>query len=231
MAKVKTGGGSREIGSRGDKKTDLREATLEVALHYHGDRGALGYALFEAVNTALFSGELPWPWITWALTAHGGCLGLTHVSESPIITLHPSILGGSEKTHPWGVPPERLGVLFALDVMIHESTHVAVEYLRGGRQGGESSHNNPAWMAEINRLAPLLGFAAVEATMSRPTRIGKTIQRAVRGNVPLAVAATFPSGLRASLGEDDTYYLAKILPFPVALPEAYAHGLAANTAV
>jgi hypothetical protein len=197
---------------------DCREATLLVAEHYHGPRGLLGYGLFEAVNAHLFASALPWPWVTWALAPHGQCLGLTNSSRQPIITLHPSVLGGTEKRAPWGMQPAWLGVLYALDVMIHECMHVAVNYLRGGCQGGESSHNNPAWIAEVNRIAVLLGFADVQAGMSSPKRAGKTLKRHTMGNIPFKVAATFPHALRAERGEADAYYRAKVFPFPVMVP-------------
>jgi hypothetical protein len=196
---------------------DLREATVLVAEHYHGPRGLLGYALFEAVNAHLFDGALPWPWVTWALTPHGGCVGYTTGGRQPTITLHPSVLGGTERERPWGKHPAWLGTLFALDVMIHECMHVAVAYLRGGHQG-ESSHNNATWMAEVNRLAPLLGFADVHAALSRPTRTGKTVQRQTTGNVPLPVAAGFPYLLREARGVAAAYYGGKVPPFPVQLP-------------
>jgi hypothetical protein len=96
--------------------------------------------------------------------------------------------------------------------------HVAVQYLRGGWQGGDSSHNNPAWIAEVNRIAPLLGLADVEAGMKRPKRTGKTIKRTETGNIPFSAVTTFPGGLREVRGTADAYYRAKQLPFPVHLP-------------
>lgn len=197
---------------------DMRTMTEAVAAHYYGSHGPLGYRLFEAINRVLFAAELPWPLVVWGLTAHGRCLGYTSVGAAPIITLHPSLLGGTEKADPWGIPPGWLGVLYVLDVLIHECMHVAVHYLRGGRQGGDSSHNNPAWIAEVNRLAPLLGFAGVEAGMKRPTRMGKTIKRVETGTISYQAVTTFPGGLRTSRATADAYYRARVLPFPVALP-------------
>jgi hypothetical protein len=196
----------------------MRAMTEAVTALYYGRYGPLGYRLFEAVNLALFADALPWPLVAWGLTAHGACLGMTHLGAAPIITLHPSILGGTEKRDPWGITPAWLGVLYALDVMIHECMHVAVHYLRGGRQDGDSSHNNSAWVAEVTRLEPLLGFGGVEAGMKRPTRVGKTIQRVETGTIPFAAVTGFPQKLRQIRGTAEAYYGAKVLPFAVMLP-------------
>jgi hypothetical protein len=205
-----------------DSLMDMRAMTLAVAEHYQDARGLLGYALFEAVQAHLFNNELPWPLVLWGLTPHGGCLAYTASSIvcPPMITLHPSLLGGTEKKDPWDTPPAWLGVLYALDAMIHECMHVAVHYARGPWQGGESSHNNPLWIAEVNRLAPLLGFTDVVAAMSKPTREGKKIVRRCKDStIPFEPAVSqFPDGLRRVRDTAESYYRAKVLPFPVQLP-------------
>jgi hypothetical protein len=204
---------------------DMRSMTLAVAEHYHDARGLLGYAMFEAVQAHLFANELPWPLVVWGLTPHGGCLAYTHspIVCPPTITLHPSLLGGTEKDNPWGRPPEWLGVLFALDSMIHECMHVAVNYARGPWQGGESSHNNPLWIAEVNRLAPLLGFHDVVAAMSKPTRIGSKIVRRSEGStIPFDAVSKFSRSLRILQDTADAYYQARVLPFPVQLPPRWS---------
>ena len=81
----------------------MRAMTEAVAALYYGRSGPLGYRLFEAVNLALFADALPWPLVVWGLTAHGACLGFTQSGAAPIITLHPSILGGTEKKDPWSI--------------------------------------------------------------------------------------------------------------------------------
>lgn len=134
----------------------LKRATMEVAEHYYGERGLWSYEMFEAINDTFFDGKLPWPHIVWALTPHGACLGYTSAGRAPVVVLHPSLLGGTEKVNPWGVPERWLGPAYAFDVLLHESIHVNVEYCLGGWQGeGTSSHNNEVWIAEVNRLAPV----------------------------------------------------------------------------
>ena len=78
--------------------------------------------------------------------------------------------------------------------------HASVHYRLGG-YNGSSSHNNDAWISEVNRLAPLLGFRNVEAGRQVPKRVaipgeftktGKPatkVQKVSLGNVPFAAAA------------------------------------------
>jgi hypothetical protein len=89
-----------------------------------------------------------------------------------VITLHPSLLGGTEKSDPWGIAPSFLGPRYAYDVLVHECIHLAIGQLRGGRRG-PTSHNCDNWIAEVNRLAPLLGFHDVRAGRSKTVRPGK----------------------------------------------------------
>jgi hypothetical protein len=89
---------------------DVQTMTQAVVEHYQDHLGRLGYALFQAVQTTLFAGELPWPLILWGLTAHGHCLAWTRAGDRPpMILLHPSLLGGTEKERPWGLPDGWLG--------------------------------------------------------------------------------------------------------------------------
>ena len=203
---------------------DIRAMTQAVVAHYQDRLGRLGYALFEAVHAPYFGGALPWPLILWGLTPHGGCLAFTRTSAAtpPMILLHPSLLHGTEKDDPWGLPPAWLGVLYALDVLIHECMHVAVHYARGPWQGGTSSHNNPLWIAEVNRLAPLLGFPGEVATLSKPRREGGRLVRDCAGaTMPLKVVSQFPQALRVLRGTAEAYYTERRLPLPVDLPDPW----------
>jgi hypothetical protein len=187
----------------------LRDATRLVAETYHGERGTRAYDAFEQANRTYFQNELPWPLITWALTPHGGCLGLTRAGRAPVITLHPSLLGGTEKDNPWQVAPVWLGWRYALDVLLHECIHVSVAYRLGGRTG-PTSHNCPEWISEVNRLAPLLNLA-VTAAMSKPARVrddqgqSRVIRRS-ESTVPFRAIARFPTGVRQELGTAHAYY-------------------------
>jgi hypothetical protein len=199
-----------------------------VAKHFLRERGRFAYEAFEFINATYFGNALPMPLIVWALTAHGGCLGLTeiHPGEQPVILLHPSTLQGTQKENPWGINPALLGWCYAFDVLLHECIHVHIGWLEGGRgQGGTSSHNDPLWVDHVNRIAPLLGMKGVVAGMSKVRRVpvdgklgprGKpptVVKRLTDGNIPFDAVSRFPHAVRFHLGQTD-FYLQKQLPFP-----------------
>jgi hypothetical protein len=202
---------------------------LDLIADYYNPRfGRWAYRAFDAVNTTFFEGELPRPLIQWALTPHGHCLGQTALADPPIITLHPSIMdtqtSGPGDRGPWNVDRRWLGPIFAFDVLLHESIHVAQRVLYGPEGKGETSHNCPSWVAEVNRLAPLLGLHDVHVGRNRPKRVpipgqftgrGKPqtkVQRVEEGNIPLKAYSRFPHGVREFLGTADAYYRARTLP-------------------
>jgi len=166
------------------------------------------------VNRELFGDALPWPLIVWTVTPYGKCLGFTdHYDTLPLIALHTSL--------PWRSVPA-----FTLDVLIHESIHVAVAYLRGGNSG-ETSHNCPEWIAEVNRIAPLIGLGDFVAGVNKVTRVateeltktGKPRTRPMRVSqatwrgqpVPFMHVAGFPYLARRTARDD--YYQSAQLPF------------------
>jgi hypothetical protein len=200
------------------------DACKQIARVYWARRGVWGYEAFEFINATYFAGSLPWPLIQWALTAHGGCLGKTCARpDAPVITLHPSLLGGTEKDDPWRIQPAWLGPCYAFDVLLHETMHVSVDCVIG-RGGGDSSHNNPGWIAEVNRIAPLLGLDGVVAALCKPRRVpiegrttktGKPATKVVRasdGNVPHCLIARFPYGVRLHLGSAAQHYVSGRCP-------------------
>jgi hypothetical protein len=203
--------------------SDVINALRLVAYHFDGERGRWAYDVFDAINAAYFESKLPTPRIQWALTAHGACLGFTKPTSRPVIQLHPSLLGGTEKPNPWNIAPGWLGVAYAFDVLLHESIHVSQFCLLGGGIG-PTSHNNTAWIAEVNRLIPILGFPALKAGLSKLKRVpiegqftktGKPATKVIRaseGDLPHDVVARFPGALRKHLGTADAHYRAKIIP-------------------
>jgi hypothetical protein len=199
------------------------KALRQVAAYFDGERGIWAYEVFDAINGEYFDGQLPTPNIRWSLTPHGGCLALTRARNRPIVNLHPSLLGGTESPNPWGISPAWLGVCYAFDVLLHESIHISQHCLHGGGTG-TTSHNNTAWIAEVNRIAPLLGLHGPTAGLSKLKRVpipgeftstGKPktkVARVSEGNVPHCAVAGFPLGFRTVLGSADSFYRAKVLP-------------------
>jgi hypothetical protein len=214
---------------------ELHAAYRLVAQHVYraGRLGEFGYKAFDHINTAYFEGKLPETLILWDLTAYGRCLGWCRSAADgpPIIKLHPSIVEPAARppTLPrhlqkvWNVLIPWLGWAFAFDILLHECIHAAVNYLHGGYErlpGVRSywtSHNNPLWVGELNRIAPLLGYYGDPFTMRLPKRVpgevspdGKPATRSVRaqdGNAP--AIERFPYGVPAR----SALYLAKKLPF------------------
>lgn len=79
----------------------------------------------------------------------------------------------------------------------HECIHLSVHYRLGGWKGtGESSHHNPHWVAEVNRIAPLIGLPGLHAGMNKVKRVGGRVKRATDGNIPFAFVAGFPDRIR-----------------------------------
>jgi hypothetical protein len=172
---------------------------------------------FDWINTTLFSGELPYPLIVLGLTPHGHALGFTRLSDTvpPSVTLHPSLWGGTEKTKPWGIAPDLLGPRYALDVLIHEAIHVSVHYRLGWRRPATwvTSHDNAAWVSEVNRIAPVIGLPGVEAAKKTSTRIGTTIRHVSKGNISHDALSRFPYAVREARGDLAYYRDRTPLPF------------------
>jgi hypothetical protein len=81
-----------------------------------------------------------------------------------------------------------------------------------GSETGETSHNCDEWIAEVNRLAPLIGIPGVQAGRikvkrvpvegAEPNQRGKlptAVARVAEGNMPLIALASFPHGVRQHL--------------------------------
>jgi hypothetical protein len=184
---------------------------------------------FDLINTRYFQGELPTAEIVWGLTPYGRCWGRTSPGgATPTILLHPALLGG-RTSNPWGVDSAWLGPAFAFDVLLHECVHLSQHHRLGGVTGA-TSHNDRAWIAEVNRLIPWLGLRG-EAGRSQTIRVpcagpltkrGKQPTKVVRrsqGDLPHRAIATFPYGLRIHLGRAEAYYRAG-LPPAWGLPQA-----------
>jgi hypothetical protein len=207
---------------------NFRRSSLIVAKHCYGAKGIWAHKVFDYISERYFGGRLPYPHIIWGLTPHGGCVAwastISDNSRPPIITLHPSLLRGSEKENPWGITREWLGPAMVFDTILHECIHIHINCNLGGRMGS-SSHNCKRWIRQVNRIAPLLGFQGVHMGISKAMRVpieppkftkrGKRVTRVVRGyfgNVPFTVGAGFPGSFRSYFGRAGDYYGNNHLP-------------------
>lgn len=203
------------------KSPTTSDAVRLIAESYYGDDGRWLCDAFDAINRKLFEGNLPQPLITIEMTRWSCCLGWSWLSAGrpPRIVVHPTILGvgqGSSRP-PWGMPRRWMGRRLAFDVLLHECVHISVQYRLGGFQG-PSSHNNEAWIAEVNRLCPLIGLSGVDAGRQVPKRVpkkdktGTVVKKVDEGNIPFSAAAAFPHGIRVHQGSAGRYYATGRLP-------------------
>jgi hypothetical protein len=205
-----------------DANVDLDAACRLLARARDGGRGVWVYRAFDCLNQTYWDGRLPTPLILWLPTPYGKCLADTRACTPGFIRLHPGLLArGADDENgktPWGYAPQHLGYGLAYEVLLHECIHHAINSgLVSASRKGSTSHNNPAWVSEVNRLAPPLALPITAARSSfkrvpdegkPPTKRGTVATKPVRtttGTVPYGAVATFPYGVRAHLGLLDWY--------------------------
>ena len=186
-----------------------------IARARDGRKGVWAYRAFDHINATYWAGSLPTPLILWLITPYGKCLGDTRCCTPALIRLHPGLVGGPTET-PWGIAPEHRGYGYAYEVLLHECIHLAIFSGLVAVPSNGKSHDDPAWIAEVNRLAPLLGLHIV-AGRSKPKRVpiegtvgkrGKPLTKPARvdeGTVPYEAITRFPHGVRQHLGCMDWY--------------------------
>ena len=204
--------------------TQVRRAVRTIAETYYGDNGLWLCRAFDAINSKLFGGTLPQPLITIEMTRWSCCLGWCQLAENrpPHVIIHPTLfgVGKSNSKPPWGFPSHWMGRRLAFDALLHECVHISVHYRLGGYDG-PSSHNNEQWIAEVNRLCPLVGLRGIEAGRQIAKRVrqkGKkstTVKKVDEGNVPFHAAAWFPFGTRIHRRSADRFYRRGRLPVRV----------------
>ncbi len=202
-----------------------------ISKHYNGPRGVFAYAAFEDINRRYFDGRLPMTLILWDITEHGALLGWCRSPRdgSPIIKLHPSLLSPAGVELPWNISLEVLGACFAYDVLLHECMHTSVNYLLGGYEAlpdyrsSWTSHNNPVWIAECNRIARLLGYPDVRADTSKAQRIPDPDGATTKTGKPATVVRWVDTGnivkenFPHCLEDREVFYRRNVLPLD--LPE------------
>jgi len=134
--------------------------------------GPFAYQTWYDYNQRYFDDQLlPVP-IVFGLVPHGRALSHYDGYRRREL-LHPSLFV-PQGENPWHVLPI-LGRLLAAEVILHDMIHMRVWQLCGSRGKGASSHNNPFFIREINRLAPLLGLPA-NASLIKQQRTGDRVQ-------------------------------------------------------
>lgn len=204
------------------RQAELLDNMRQMSRYYYGALGTFFYDAYTFINREYFGGDLPVPLLTVGITSYGACIGWTkaNTERHPIIKLHPSTLAPANDGT-WG--GARHGLPVAYDVILHELTHVSVEYLVG-RGAGDTSHNCDGWISEINRLSPLIGLDGIDAGRTVAQRVpvdgeftktGKPLTRVAkvaRGNVSQRLLGRWPHDLRG-----DDYW---DLPMPFDLSDS-----------
>jgi len=164
----------------------------EIASRHAGDVGVALFNYYDAINWHFFDNKLPQAFLLTALTAYGACIGLTEPDphKLPTILIHPTLKTEEDRFY----------------TVLHEATHVYVRYVLGVTSyGSKTSHSNPAWIAEVNRLAKLLGYTNIEIGFNKVTREkkedGGKIKRAQTGSVPYSCSYSFPHTLEKETGQ------------------------------
>lgn len=125
--------------------------------------GAWAYEEWRRLNELCFDNELSPVGILWGLTPHGRSRG-HYRPEDRTITLHLSLVkdGALLDEHN------------ASDVLLHEMVHQKIAESSKPILG-TSSHNCGAWVAEINRISPLLGLD-IRAEVVRQKRVNGKVR-------------------------------------------------------
>jgi len=131
-----------------------------------------GYETWERYNAAYFDGSLQAGQIFWGITAYGRCIGL-HQGRRNVIVLHQSLLDMPDGGY-WQPGDSSGRELAAGDVLLHEMVHQTIHQRLGhsgcghnAKRGRCTSHNNEHWVAEVNRIAPLLELSENAAVIKQ----------------------------------------------------------------
>lgn len=152
------------------------DALRNAAEIIHPGVGRKLYTWWDRFNREHFGRQMEPPGIQFGLTPHGSKLGLWRGSEN-VIVLHRSLIKPSGNA--WGFARDLEehggGEKFCRDVLLHEMVHQYIRSVRdvtkgSDKEGGTSSHNNPWWVAEINRISPQIGLD-VTASVIRQKRV------------------------------------------------------------
>lgn len=174
---------------------DVTTQLKDFAKYCWGEHGTWAYNEWEKHNEKYFKSQLKIAGIVWGLTPHGHLLGY-YSHWSNVITLHSSLIE-PKSSNPWYLDDNVYGKKYASDILLHEMMHQTIhQNYSPEEQNGKSSHNNPAWVAEVNRISKLLGFN-IKASLIKQKRInGKVKWTAEDGCIENRKLSQFPYGLR-----------------------------------
>jgi hypothetical protein len=163
-----------------------------------GDFGAWAFDEWKTLNKTFFNGEIVPGEIIWGSTPNDRNLGYYLVAEN-LICLHKNLMRPIYPTNPLKWEFRHFNKKKAGDVLLHEMIHQRIH--QTGGWVGETSHNNERFVAEVNRIAKLLGMD-IKARVIKPGTARSTTSRpAEPGYLTLGELIHFPYGSR-----DSKYY-------------------------
>ena len=146
----------------------LADTTFEqlkaLGLEQFGDVGAWAYDEWRSLNRAFFEGRNHPGAIAWQAADAGESLGSYAAAEN-VIYLFKGLVRPRYPTPMAEWCLTHLNRRLASDVLLHEMMHQKIQQT-GGWQGADC-HVNARFVAEVNRIAPLIGlevFARVSAS-------------------------------------------------------------------
>lgn len=185
-----------------DKKRLAEEidALRNAAEIIHPGIGRKLYTWWDEINREHFGRQMSPPGIQFGLTPHGSRLGLWRGSEN-VIVLHRSLVKPSGNAWDFASDLNRDGggEAYCRDVLLHEMVHQYIRTVRGVTSDdeeaeGTSSHNNPWWVAEVNRISPRIGLD-VQASVIRQKRVDGSVTWYVPdGHLTMEELSTWPYG-------------------------------------
>ena len=177
-----------------------RETFVEIATRAYGKDIALDmYDYFDMLNNRLYDGKLPYTLITFEILAYGRCIGLTNTSNGHIRIKKP----------PKGTPINFDGP--TLGILLHEMIHYANNYVAINHDvhvsaSMQSSHMNPYWIGEINRIHKIITGDDLNAGPEKMKRVGKKVKRVMTGSLTRDQISRYPMSLDPDLVLDYLYY-------------------------
>lgn len=169
-------------------KTIDIQTYIDIIARSYGEGPAVElYQYWNAINHSLYEGILQAPLITFEIMPYGACIGLTNKDRGHIKLKHP------KKGQRLEITPRVIGVL------LHETIHFAALYLDTGdyrRKSYETSHNQPFWISEINRIHKVITGEDLGAEMTKVTSVNGKSARVNKGLIPLIGISAYPYSLK-----------------------------------
>ena len=164
-----------------------------IGFEKYKDVGAWTYDNWQILNETYFKGKNIPGEIDWVTDGANFSLGYYSPMENRIL-LHKGLV---RPRYPNPMPKwclNNLNQRMARDILIHEMIHQRIHQTGGWE--GESSHNNPRFVSEVNRIAVLLGLDVAAKVIQTQQADGKMKRQVEPGCLTLVEIEHFPYSKR-----------------------------------